>query len=81
MISVPYADLIFAGLVIINHEFIDLDSSSDAALIALTQSYGTDVVEYHSTTGGKCETDITCPAVIRTSFDCSSFSTVFPTRI
>ncbi|KAJ7848178.1 hypothetical protein B0H14DRAFT_2583197 [Mycena olivaceomarginata] len=83
-LTVPYADLTFAGRSIINHEFLDLVSSDNitvaSGLIKCAYTHGISVVGYHSNSGGICMGGITCPAVIRSTQDASTFTAVFPTR-
>ncbi|KAJ6476494.1 hypothetical protein C8R47DRAFT_1220335 [Mycena vitilis] len=83
-ISVPYADLTFHGLTIANHEYLNLDSAEDMAQARvwtdLASTYGVTPIKYHSTSGGKCTSDISSPGATRTSVDRSTFTTVFNIR-
>ncbi|KAJ6479539.1 hypothetical protein C8R47DRAFT_1074608 [Mycena vitilis] len=84
VITVPYADLAFRSLSLVNHEYVDLDSQDDLDAAKLlcdnARHSGFTVVGYHSSTDGECGTDLTCPAIVRTSIDQSSFSAVFASR-
>ncbi|KAJ6513644.1 hypothetical protein C8R47DRAFT_1064357 [Mycena vitilis] len=72
VITVPYADLAFRSLSLVNHEYVDLDSQDDLDAAKLlcdnARHSGFTVVGYHSSTDGERGTDLTCPAIVRTEW-------------
>ncbi|KAJ7456371.1 hypothetical protein B0H11DRAFT_1925696 [Mycena galericulata] len=83
-IRVPYADLTFGDMALINHEFVEAsppDKMDDLHLLfERATNAGVEIIWFHSTSGGTCTGDLTCPAVVRTSLDKQTFSVVFRTR-
>ncbi|KAJ7488728.1 hypothetical protein B0H11DRAFT_1912879 [Mycena galericulata] len=84
-LQVPYADLTFGNLSMVNHEFGGELSTSEGKtdmhnLFRSANEAGVTIIAYHSTSGGLCARDATCPAVVRTSLDNTSFSAVFRSR-
>jgi hypothetical protein len=68
---VPYANLTFRGDSLPNHEDIDLDSVDDVRslgqLASESSAAGLRLITYHCE--GNCDSDLTCPSVIRSTHD------------
>ncbi|KAJ7512191.1 hypothetical protein B0H11DRAFT_1898692 [Mycena galericulata] len=82
---VPYADLTFNGLSLLNHHYLPLTSIEEEenfqSLELEAKHHGIHIQYYHCGEESRCTGQLSCPAVVRNTRDGSCFATAFSDRI
>ncbi|KAJ7429381.1 hypothetical protein B0H11DRAFT_1945129 [Mycena galericulata] len=82
---VPYADLTFNGLSLLNHHYLPLTSSEEEETFQSVQleakHHGVRIRGYHFGEEPRCTGQLSCPAVVHNTRDGSCFTTAFSERI